>query len=115
MSQYTASFVPAGICLFKVSNRNVKTMCEICSKLTRTTSLTCRSCVFIINFEQIFDCSCVSIVDFEEANAWLDINCSEMFSLISVIEVYFELCIRVFGYFCKQLHLNPFSTNVRLM
>ena len=43
--------------MFKVSNRNTRTRCEICSKLTVKTSerryfTTCTS-VFIVNFEQI--------------------------------------------------------------
>ena len=47
---------PVGIHLFKVNNRNTRTRCEICSKLTiKTSSLTIRrrSGVFIVNFEHI--------------------------------------------------------------
>ena len=42
--------------LFKVSNENTKTMCEICSKLKTKTPERCQcrcSGVFIVNFEQI--------------------------------------------------------------
>ena len=38
---------PAGIYLLKVNNRNTRTRCEICSKLTIKTG------VFIVNFEHI--------------------------------------------------------------
>ena len=42
---------PANIYLFKFDNRNIRKMCEICSKLTIKTPG--RSDVFIINFEHI--------------------------------------------------------------
>ena len=44
------------ICLFKFSNRNTRTRCEICSKLTIKTLEQCHWCrsgVFIVNFEHI--------------------------------------------------------------
>ena len=47
---------PAGIYLFKVSNRNKRTISAICSKLTIKTPEWCQwrhSGVFIINFEHI--------------------------------------------------------------
>ena len=47
---------PAGIYLLKVNNRNTRTRCEICSKLTINTPERRhwrRSCVFIVNFEHI--------------------------------------------------------------
>ena len=47
---------PPVIYLRKVSNRNTKTRCEICSKLTINTPERrqwCRSGVFIVNFEHI--------------------------------------------------------------
>ena len=46
---------PAGIYLFKVNNRNTRTRCEICSKLTNTPERRQwrRSGVFIVNFEHI--------------------------------------------------------------
>ena len=46
----------AGIYLLKVNNRNTRTRCEICSKLTLKTPEPChwrRSGVFIVNFEHI--------------------------------------------------------------
>ena len=48
--------IPAGIYLFKVNNRNTRTRCEICSKLTINTPERRhwrRSGVFIVNFEHI--------------------------------------------------------------
>ena len=48
---------PASIYLFKANNRNTRTMCEICSKLTIKTPERRRwrrSGIFIVNFEQIF-------------------------------------------------------------
>ena len=47
---------PVGIYLFKVNNRNTRTRCEICSKLTINTPERRqwrRSGVFIVNFEHI--------------------------------------------------------------
>ena len=47
---------PAGIYLLKVNNRNTRTRCEICSKLTIKTPERRqwrRSGVFIVNFEHI--------------------------------------------------------------
>ena len=53
---------PAGIYLLKVNNRNTRTRCEICSKLTintperrhwRRTYFTPCSSVSIVNFEQV--------------------------------------------------------------
>ena len=49
-------FIPAGIYLLKVNNRNTRTRCEICSKLTINTPERRhwrRSGVFIVNFEHI--------------------------------------------------------------
>ena len=57
--------------MVKVSNRNTRAICEICSKLTITTSERCQlRCfgVFIANFEQISFCSGVSMVDFDHLN-----------------------------------------------
>ena len=45
---------PAGIYLLKVNNKNTKTRCEICSKLTIKTLRHWRhSGVFVVNFEHI--------------------------------------------------------------
>ena len=49
-------YIPAGIYLLKVNNRNTRTRCEICSKLTINTPERRhwrRSGVFIVNFEHI--------------------------------------------------------------
>ena len=60
---------PAGNYLFIVNNRNTRTRCEICSKLTIKTPGRLhwrRSGVFIVNFEHISTpCFSVSIVSFE--------------------------------------------------
>ena len=61
--------LPAGIYLFEINNRNTKTMCETCSKLTikiPERRQWCRSGVFIVNFENILH---VSVVNFEQVNA----------------------------------------------
>ena len=43
--------------MFKINNRNTRTRCEICSKLTKKTPerryFTPYSSVFIVNFEQV--------------------------------------------------------------
>ena len=47
---------PVGNYMFNVNNRNTKTRCEVCSKLTIKTPERrswCRSSVFIVNFEHI--------------------------------------------------------------
>ena len=54
--QYLHSSLPACIYLFKVSNRNTRTRCQICSKLTIKTTerrYWFRFDVFIVNFEHI--------------------------------------------------------------
>ena len=57
------------IYLSKAKDRNTRTDCEICLKLTMKTperSHRCRSDVFIVNFENIFTpCSSIFIVHFE--------------------------------------------------
>ena len=56
---YTLIPYPAGNYMFKVNNRNTKTKCEICSKLTIKTPERCHrrlSGVFIVS---------VSVVNFE--------------------------------------------------
>ena len=55
-SSLTAKENPAGIYLLKVNNRNIRTRCEICSKVTIKTPEQRhwrRSGVFIVNFEHI--------------------------------------------------------------
>ena len=55
LKQYLLS-IPAGIYLLKVNNKNIRAMCEICSKLTikipERRKWRC-SGIFIINFEHI--------------------------------------------------------------
>ena len=73
--------------MFKVNNRNARTRCEICSKLTIKTperSQCRRSVVFIVNFEHFTTCSSVSIVNFEQVFAgWVCLN-------ISILELKFR-------------------------
>ena len=71
---------PVGNCMFRINNRNTRTRCEICSKLTIKTPAwhECRlSGVFIVDFEHISLCSRVSIVNFEQVNA----GCRKLFEL----------------------------------
>ena len=70
---------PAGDYMVKVNNRNTRTRCEICSKLTiktpewRQWCQQRRSGVFIVNFEHIAYFERVSIVNFEQVNGgWVD-------------------------------------------
>ena len=54
-SHNTTQF-PAGINLLKVNNKNTRTRCEICSKLTIKTLDGCQWChsgVFIVNSEHV--------------------------------------------------------------
>ena len=57
LAEDIAKTTPAGMYLFKVNNRNTRTICDICSKLTIKTLewRRRRSGVFIVNFEQILD------------------------------------------------------------
>ena len=67
---------PAGICLLKVNNRNTKTICEICLKLTINAPERRwrRSSFFIANFEHISQLVLVlSIVNFEHVIASWDL------------------------------------------
>ena len=59
---------PAGIYLFKINNRNTRTRCEICLKLTIKTPERhpCSTHMFTPYFTP---CSSVSIVNFEQVNA----------------------------------------------
>ena len=56
MKNQPTTAIPAGIHLLKVNNKNTRTRCEICSKLTIKTPERRqwrRSGVFIVNFEHI--------------------------------------------------------------
>ena len=70
--------------MFKVNNRNTRTRCEICSKLTinmpERRQWRC-SGIFIVNVEHISLCSNVSIVNFEQINAAWVIALSSCFRL----------------------------------
>ena len=62
---------PAGNCMFKVNDRNTRTRCDICSKLTIKTPERCqwcRRCVLLLTLNIVTPCSSVSIVNFEQAN-----------------------------------------------
>ena len=50
------NFFPAGNYMFKVNNRNIRTRCDICSKLTIKIPEWCHWCcsdIFIVKFEHI--------------------------------------------------------------
>ena len=59
--------IPVGIYMFKVNNRNNRTRCEICSKLTIKT-LECSKLAIKT------PCSIVSIVNFEHVNSDWDVT-----------------------------------------
>ena len=64
--------IPVGLYLVKVNNRNTRTRCKICSKLTMKTTERRhwrRSGVFIINLVYFTPCSIVSTVNFEHVIA----------------------------------------------
>ena len=69
--------VSANIYLFKVSNRNTREKCEICSKLTIKSPKRRhwrRSGVFIVNFEHISHIFLAFLLfDFEQANVSWDV------------------------------------------
>ena len=63
---------PVGIYLLKVGNRNTRTRCEICSKLTRKTPELRYGVVLVfldLNLNNFTPCSSVSIVNFEHVIA----------------------------------------------
>ena len=56
VNSYSQNSTPVGIYLLKVNKRNIRTRCEICSKLTIKTlgrGQWRRSGVFIVNFEHV--------------------------------------------------------------
>ena len=82
--------IPVGIYMFKVDNRNTRTRCEICWKLTIKTperwlaSFWCLYCSLLTYFTP---CSSVSIVNFEQVNNKWDSKLSqsskmELFAII---------------------------------
>ena len=71
--------IPVGIHLLKVNNRNTRTRCEMCSKLTIKKQSWYRSGVFIVNFRTYLKpCSTVSVVNFEQVNHFLmEVTCTK--------------------------------------
>ena len=59
----------ANIYMFKVSNRNIRKRCEICSMLTTKRR---RSAVFIVNFNYFTSSSNISTADFVNASEEVD-------------------------------------------
>ena len=56
LKQTAALYIPAGIYLLRVNNRNTRKKCELCLKLAIKTPERCHwhcSGVFIVNFEHI--------------------------------------------------------------
>ena len=65
--------VPSRYLPAKVNNRNTRTRCEICPKLTIKIPEQRHWRVFIVNFENISPYSSVSVVKFEHAIAsWVE-------------------------------------------
>ena len=91
---------PANIYLFKVNNKKIREMCEICSKLTIETPERYQwqwSGVFIVYFEHISHLFCASIVDFEQIN----VTWAELFE----ISVKFE-CVSLGIKFCSIIYYH---------
>ena len=86
--------IPAGNYMFKVNNRNTRTKCEICSKLTikvperHQASFWCLYCWLWTYFTPY---SSVSTVNFEQVNAgWDHLRQGLIYAIISlIIEKYF--------------------------
>ena len=100
--------ISVGYCMFKVNNKNTRTRCKICSKLTTKTPEWLdwhRYGVSIINFWTCFTpCSSVSIVNFEQVNAGWDMM--EPFLASAPIQCFY--LIRLFFFF----FLSFFSGNI---
>ena len=69
----SSTSLPTGIYLLKVNNRNTRTGCEICSKLTiiktRKTPLLWFCCLYCYLWAYFTPCSIVSIVNFKHVIA----------------------------------------------
>ena len=90
-----------GIYLVKVNNRNTNTRCEICSKLTLLSLLlTCRSGVFIVNFEHVSHLVLVFQFFCENVNLYCICVIYSCMAYLSVLLVYSSL------YPGKALHFN---------
>ena len=71
-------FYPAGIYMFKVINRNTRTRCETCPKLTN-----------------LAPCTSVSIVNFEQVNAgWVNMTLVYRYDTLFLI-IFLEVLINV--------------------
>ena len=86
---------PAGIYLFKINNRNSRTMCETCSKLTIKTPDD------VIDFT---NCSAVSTVEFEQVNAeWVWAN---WMTSVLIFLMYLLLKLENVSYICSSVFIN---------
>ena len=100
--------ISAGIYLFKVNNKNNRTICEICSKLIIKTSEHVIDAVLVpllLSLNKFYTLFGVSIVDFEQVNADWDKP-----SLI--IRILFGSII--YGYFCLKHLKHPASVTFGL-
>ena len=117
--------IPVGLYLVKVNNRNTRTRCKICSKLTMKTTERRhwrRSGVFIINLVYFTPCSIVSTVNFEHVIAgWINSKESEIrfclgsnsakwhvrnlwrWESLSVVPRWIRMWSNFVGHFIKQL------------
>ena len=89
---------PAGIYLLKVSNRNTRTSCEICSRLTIKIPER-RYRRFFVNFEHMSHLALLFVVNFEHViSSWAE-PCQ-----ISFMELFIENSYRLKApeYFCKK-------------
>ena len=86
-------WVPSRYLLFKVNNRNTRTMCEICSKLIIKAKEQCQSfrCFYYQLWTYFTPCSSVCIVSFEHVIAgWLS-DYWQYFSDPSIKLSYFDI------------------------
>ena len=131
------SRTPAGSYMFKVINRNTRTRCGICSKLTIKISERRRwrrSGIFIVNFEHISDLCLEFLLSTEQVNAAWD---SKIFIKLDTITFRREfrnpsnICVESFAklvnafftvsYFRKKLRFRyltaqnaPLNTSVQI-
>ena len=88
---------PADISLLKVNNRNTRTRCEICSKITIKIPERRQwrhSGIFIVNFEHVVvvtPCSSIYIVNFEHVMAaWVKMLLNYLFFIYSPNHLIFQ-------------------------
>ena len=88
------SFYSRVLCFSHDNNRNTRTRCEICSKLTIKTSKRChwhRSSVFIVKFKHILHLVLISYFNFEHVTAgWGGYANSWDYSTMSKTIIYHE-------------------------